>query len=100
MWEWFPGYLTPLWFLAVYGLLIAAVPVTATLHARYGARVLVALAGLTMAAGYPHSMVAMAPGSLGVLAVLVAMFARVELAARPPRGMTARRARHSRPPTG
>src|SRR5215475_1865371 len=32
MWEWFPGYLTPLWFLGVYGLLIAAVPVTATLH--------------------------------------------------------------------
>ena len=43
MWEWFPGYLTPLWFLGVYGLLIAAVPITATPHARYGARVLAAL---------------------------------------------------------
>jgi peptidoglycan/LPS O-acetylase OafA/YrhL len=43
MWEWFPGYLVPLWFLVVYGLLIAAVPITATLHARYGAGVLVAL---------------------------------------------------------
>ncbi len=43
MWEWFPGYLVPLWFLAVYGLLIALVPITATLHARYGAGVLVAL---------------------------------------------------------
>jgi peptidoglycan/LPS O-acetylase OafA/YrhL len=50
MWEWFPGYLVPLWFLAVYGLLIAAVPATATLHARYGARVLVALV-LLIAAG-------------------------------------------------
>src|SRR5262249_5355601 len=43
MWEWFPGYQVPLWFLAVYGLLIAVVPITATLHTRYGARVLVAL---------------------------------------------------------
>lgn len=43
MWELFPGYLTPLWFLGVYGLLIAAVPITTSLHARYGARVLAAL---------------------------------------------------------
>jgi peptidoglycan/LPS O-acetylase OafA/YrhL len=43
MWEWFPGYLTPLWFLGVYGLLIAAVPITASLNDRYGAGVLVAL---------------------------------------------------------
>ena len=46
MWEWFPGYLTPLWFLGVYGLLIAAVPVTATLHVRCGSWALVALAAL------------------------------------------------------
>ena len=46
IWEWFPGYLVPLWFLGVYGLLILTVPVTATLHARYGARVLAVLAGL------------------------------------------------------
>jgi peptidoglycan/LPS O-acetylase OafA/YrhL len=43
MWQWFPGYLTPLWFLGVYGLLIAAAPVTASLHVRYGATVLAAL---------------------------------------------------------
>lgn len=43
IWEWFPGYLTPLWFLAVYGALIAAVPVTATLHLRFGAWALAAL---------------------------------------------------------
>ncbi|WP_261808475.1 acyltransferase [Nonomuraea sp. C10] len=43
MWEWFPGYLTPLWFLGVYGLLIAVVPITASLHDRYGAGVLAAL---------------------------------------------------------
>lgn len=46
IWEWFPGYLVPLWFLGVYGLLILTVPVTATLHARHGARVLAVLAGL------------------------------------------------------
>lgn len=46
MWEWFPGYLVPLWFLGVYGLLIATVPVTATLHARFGSRVLVVFVGL------------------------------------------------------
>lgn len=46
MWQWFPGYLVPLWFLVVYALLIVAVPVTATLHARYGARVLAVLVGL------------------------------------------------------
>jgi hypothetical protein len=35
-----------------------------------------------------------------VLAVLVVLFARVELAARRPRGRVARRARHSHSPTG
>ncbi|MFI6175596.1 acyltransferase [Nonomuraea sp. NPDC051191] len=43
MWEWFPGYLTPLWFLGVYGALIATVPITAGLHLRYGAWVLASL---------------------------------------------------------
>ena len=38
-----PPQQVPLWFLGVYGLLIAAVPITATPHARYGARVLAAL---------------------------------------------------------
>jgi hypothetical protein len=46
MWQWFPGYLTPLWFLAVYSLLIAAVPLTAELHARHPAGTLAALAAL------------------------------------------------------
>ncbi|MER5479083.1 acyltransferase [Streptomyces sp. NPDC002734] len=46
MWQWFPGYLTPLWFLAVYSLLIVAVPVTATLHARHPAGALAAPAAL------------------------------------------------------
>jgi fucose 4-O-acetylase-like acetyltransferase len=49
MWEWFPGYLVPLWFLGVYGVLIITVPVTASLHARYGVRALGALAGLVAA---------------------------------------------------
>ncbi|MEV5895061.1 acyltransferase family protein [Nonomuraea fuscirosea] len=54
MWEWFPGYLTPLWFLGVYGLLIAMVPITASLNARYGARVLVALALLITLGSVAH----------------------------------------------
>ncbi|MEV4357598.1 acyltransferase [Nonomuraea sp. NPDC049625] len=54
MWEWFPGYLTPLWFLGVYGLVIAAVPITASLNARYGARVLVALVLLIALGSVAH----------------------------------------------
>lgn len=54
MWEWFPGYLTPLWFLGVYGLLIAMVPITASLNARYGAGVLVALALLITLGSVAH----------------------------------------------
>lgn len=46
MWEWFAGYLIPLWFLGVYGVLIVTVPVTANLHTRYGARVLAVFVGL------------------------------------------------------
>lgn len=46
MWQWFGGYLAPLWFLAVYALLIAAVPVTAGLHLWRGASVLGGLATL------------------------------------------------------
>jgi peptidoglycan/LPS O-acetylase OafA/YrhL len=53
-WEWFPGYLTPLWFLGVYGVLIAAVPITATAHARCGARVLVALVLLIAVGSVAH----------------------------------------------
>ncbi|MET8984523.1 acyltransferase [Nonomuraea wenchangensis] len=54
MWEWFPGYLTPLWFLVVYGLLIATVPITASLNARYGARVLAALVLLIALGSVAH----------------------------------------------
>ena len=32
-----PGYLVPLWFVGVYGVLICLVPLTATLHARFEA---------------------------------------------------------------
>ncbi|MCF6737225.1 acyltransferase family protein [Blastococcus sp. KM273129] len=46
IWEWFPGFLVPLWFLGVYGLLIVAVPVTAKVHARVGVGALAGLAGL------------------------------------------------------
>lgn len=46
MWEWFPGYLAPLWFLAVYALLIAVAPLTATLHERHGPAVLAGLVAL------------------------------------------------------
>jgi hypothetical protein len=42
----------PLWFLGVYAAVVAAVPLTARLHARFGARVLVALAaGIALADG-------------------------------------------------
>jgi hypothetical protein len=54
MWQWFPGYLVPLWFLGVYGLLIALVPITATLHTRYGARVLGALVLLIAVGSVVH----------------------------------------------
>lgn len=54
MWQWFPGYLTPLWFLGVYGLLIAVVPITATLNARYGAWVLGALVLLIAVGSVAH----------------------------------------------
>ncbi|UXA18748.1 acyltransferase [Mycobacterium sp. SMC-4] len=50
IWEWFPGYLVPLWFLGVYAAMIALVPLTSALHARAGAATLAALVVL-MAAG-------------------------------------------------
>ncbi|CAA0137397.1 Uncharacterised protein [Mycolicibacterium vanbaalenii] len=49
MWQWFPGYLIPLWFVGVYTVLIVLVPVTAALHARAGAAALAALVGLIVA---------------------------------------------------
>lgn len=36
VWEWFPGVLTPLWFVAAYIAVTAAVPLTAQLHRRFG----------------------------------------------------------------
>ncbi|WP_409331605.1 acyltransferase family protein [Trujillonella humicola] len=44
VWEWFPGFLVPLWFLGVYALLVAAVPVTARAHQRFAGPVLAGLA--------------------------------------------------------
>jgi peptidoglycan/LPS O-acetylase OafA/YrhL len=73
VWEWFPGYLTPLWFLGVYGLLITAVPITATLHARYGARVLGALVLLIAAGSVAHRGAGLAWAGW-VTAVLVWLF--------------------------
>lgn len=46
MWQWFPGYLIPLWFVGVYAVLIMLVPATAALHARAGTSVLAALVAL------------------------------------------------------
>lgn len=34
IWQWFPGYLVPLWFLGVYVVMIALVPLTSALHSR------------------------------------------------------------------
>ncbi|MGB3351850.1 MAG: acyltransferase [Mycobacterium sp.] len=46
MWQWFPGYLIPLWFVGVYTVLIVLVPATAMLHARAGKSVLALLVAL------------------------------------------------------
>ncbi|KRE26870.1 hypothetical protein ASG82_10155 [Mycobacterium sp. Soil538] len=46
VWQWFPGYLVPLWFVVVYGVLIALVPLTAALHVRAGPTVLAVLVAL------------------------------------------------------
>jgi Acyltransferase family len=54
IWEWFPGYLVPLWFLGVYGLLIATVPVTTRAHARWGAGVLTGLVAGIIAGSVLH----------------------------------------------
>ncbi|PEG35118.1 hypothetical protein CRI77_25955 [Mycolicibacterium duvalii] len=50
IWQWFPGYLVPLWFLAVYAAMIALVPLTFALHARAAGATLAALV-LLIAAG-------------------------------------------------
>ncbi len=36
VWEWFPGVIAPLWFVAAYTAVTAAVPLTARLHRRFG----------------------------------------------------------------
>ena len=46
MWQWFPGYLIPLWFVGVYTVLIVLVPATAALHARAGKSVLAMMVAL------------------------------------------------------
>ncbi|MGH3931823.1 MAG: acyltransferase family protein, partial [Pseudonocardiaceae bacterium] len=44
VWEWFPGVLAPLWFVAAYIAVTAAVPLTARLHRRVGAAAVLAMA--------------------------------------------------------
>ncbi|MEE4024652.1 acyltransferase [Gordonia sp. PKS22-38] len=46
IWQWFPGYLVPVWFLIVYIPLIVTLPITAAWHNRHPVPVLAALAGL------------------------------------------------------
>ncbi|MDO5502002.1 MAG: acyltransferase [Actinomycetia bacterium] len=48
MWQWFPGYLIPLWFIGVYAVLILLVPITARLHERGGLGVLAGLVVLVV----------------------------------------------------
>jgi len=49
VWEWFPGVLIPLWFVAVYVAVTAAVPLTARLHRRFGAGAVLGMgAGITI----------------------------------------------------
>lgn len=69
-WQRFPGLVTPLWFLAVYGLLTALVPVTAGLHRRHGPAVLGLLAG-TIAVGSVLARVADVPGAGWLVAAAV-----------------------------
>ncbi|MFN2494729.1 MAG: acyltransferase [Pseudonocardiaceae bacterium] len=44
VWEWFPGVITPLWFVAAYVAVTAAVPLTARWHRRFGDRAVLAMA--------------------------------------------------------
>lgn len=44
VWEWFPGVLTPLWFLGAYVAVTAAVPLTARWHRGFGAGAVLAMA--------------------------------------------------------
>jgi hypothetical protein len=46
IWHHFPGYFAPLWFLGVYTALVVTVPMTVSLHERYGVGVLMGLAGV------------------------------------------------------
>ena len=46
VWEWFPGYLTPLWFLGVYAVLVTLTPAVVAAHRRLG---LVIVAGAAVA---------------------------------------------------
>ncbi len=73
IWEWFPGFLAPLWFLGMYGLLIVAVPVTAKVHARVGVGALVGLAGLIAVGDVLHRAADVA-WAAGVTTVAVWLF--------------------------
>lgn len=73
VWQWFPGLITPLWFLAVYAVLIALTPVTAELHLRHGVAVLTVVVAL-IALGSVLDRVVGAPGVEWLVAGLVWVF--------------------------
>ncbi len=72
VWEWFPGYLAPLWVLGAYAALVAATPVTGRVQQRYGGRAAVALAGLAVLAGLAGR--GPAPAAVWLTAGLVWLF--------------------------
>jgi hypothetical protein len=67
---WFPGVLTPLWFLGVYGLVTALVPVTARWHRRAGTRAFLVL-GLAVGVAEVVRLALGGPVAGGVCAVSV-----------------------------
>jgi fucose 4-O-acetylase-like acetyltransferase len=70
IWRRFPGLVVPLWFLAVYVLLTALVPVSAALQQRHGAAVLGVLAGV-IAVGSLLDRALAVPGAAWIVAAAV-----------------------------
>ena len=70
VWRRFPGLVAPLWFLVVYVLLTALVPVTATLHRQHGTAVLGVLAGV-IAVGSVLDRALGVPGAAWIVAAVV-----------------------------
>lgn len=74
LWQWFPGVLTPLWFVLAYVGVTVAVPLTARWHRRHGTRALAVLAGAVvlgdvLARGWGLSVVGWVSGALVWVAV-------------------------------